>query len=70
MEEKEITNRPFFAKCVITEAITVLLIILTIVAIKFISPKMFKKLESWYKKNVLDDTTISEVIKEGGKYEI
>lgn len=70
MKEKEIKVRPFFAKCIIIESITVVLVLLTVLCIKFTSKSLFLKLQKWYEKNILDDTSISEVIENGGKYEI
>ncbi len=61
MEEKGKT--PFFIKSTAYEIITVLIIILTVLSIKFISPKLFSEIEKYYSKNVTDnclDTVISE----------
>lgn len=70
MEEKEIEVRPFFIKCIIIESITVFLILASVLVIKFANKSFFEKTKKWYEKNILDDTSISEVIEQGGKYEV
>ena len=70
MEETQIKVRPFFIKCIIVEVITVFLIVSVITVFKFTNRKLFEKVQKWYEKNILDDTSISEVINEGGKYEV
>lgn len=70
MEEKEIEVRPFFIKCIIIESITVFLILASVLVIKFANKSFFEKAKKWYEKSILDDTSISEVIEQGGKYEV
>ena len=70
MEEKEIEVRPFFIKCIIIESIAVFLILASVLVIKFANKSFFEKAKKWYEKNILDDTSISEVIEQGGKYEV
>ena len=70
MEEKEIKVRPFFIRCIMIETITVFLIIAVLITVKFTNENLFDKTKKWYEKNILDDTSISEVIDKGGKYEI
>ena len=70
MEEKEIEVRPFFIKCIIIESITVFLILASVLVINFTNKSFFEKTKKWYEKNILDDTSISEVIEQGGKYEV
>ena len=70
MEEKEIKVRPFFIKCIIIEFITVFFIIVVLITVKFTNKNLFNKTKKWYEKNILDDTSISEVMEKGGKYEI
>ena len=70
MEEKEIKVRPFFIRCIIIETITVFLITAVLITVKFANKNLFDKTKKWYEKNILDDTSISEVTDKGGKYEI
>lgn len=55
-------NRPFFVPCVICETVLVIIILLTMLSLKFFAPKTFKDCKKWYVKYLLDDTKISEVI--------
>ena len=48
MENKEIKVRPFFVKCVIIEAITVGLIVITVFAMSLISKSYKKRLKAFY----------------------
>ena len=70
MEEKEIKVRPFFIKSIIIEFITVFFIIVVLITVKSTNKNLFNKTKKWYEKNILDDTSISEVMEKGGKYEI
>ncbi|MCQ2455075.1 MAG: hypothetical protein MJ090_02895 [Clostridia bacterium] len=70
MQEKEIKVRPFFAKCIIIESVTVVLVLLSVVLIRFTSKPLFSKLKDLYIKYVLDETSVSEVLEDKGKYEV
>ncbi len=67
---EEIKVRPFFIKCISAEIIAVILVLITVLSVKFISPKEFNKLKEWYKVNFLDETSVNEVLKDGTKYEV
>ena len=69
-KEPEIKVRPFFTRCIIVESVTVAIILLTVFVITLTSKSFTKKIKKWYIKNVLDNTSVNEVIKENFKYEI
>ena len=52
-----------YTKAIITEGIAVLLIILTVITVKFCFKKPCKKVHNFYIQNVLSDTDINEVLK-------
>lgn len=52
-----------YTKAIITEGIAVLLIILTVITVKFCFKKTYKKVHNFYIQNVLSDTDINEVLK-------
>ncbi|MBO4467706.1 MAG: hypothetical protein J5766_00245 [Clostridia bacterium] len=70
MENKEIKIRPFFVKCAVIEAITVGLIVLTVLAISLFSKTHKKKMKNWYERYVLEDTSADEVISGEDTYEV
>ncbi len=52
-----------FLKSVITQSVVVLIIVLTVVVLRFGFVETFKTVKEWYQQNVLVDTDIYEVIK-------
>jgi len=60
--------KPFFAKCAVIQAITVAIILISVLAIKYLSPKYCRKIQKWYNKNVTVDTSVTEVL--GDKNEV
>ncbi len=70
MEENKFETKPFFLKCIIIESVAVLLVILSVLIIKYTSPKLFVKLKNFYTEKILDETKIEEVLEEKTAYEI
>lgn len=70
MSDKKIKVRPFFIKCLAIELITVFLILITVLVIKFTNKKVYVKIKKFYETYFLDETSADEVLKDGGKYEI
>ncbi|MBO7519823.1 MAG: hypothetical protein J6T73_03505 [Clostridia bacterium] len=52
----------FFA-VVLCECVLAVLVILTVLAVKFFMPKTFKSAKKWYLDNVTVDTSAEEIIK-------
>ncbi len=46
----------------ITQAICISLILLSLIAIKYLFKPTYKELEKWYRNNMLSDTAVSEVL--------
>lgn len=64
MENETYEAKPFFAKCIIIESITVAIVIIFLFCIKFTSAKYYLKIQKWYKINICADTSVSEVLGE------
>ena len=62
MDETEIKVRPFFAKCAVIQSVTVGIVVLAILIITLLSKSYKKKISKYYKKYVLENTSISEVL--------
>lgn len=52
-----------YLKAVIFEAVAVLIIILSVLTVKYCFKSTYVKLNDWYNQNVLTDTDINEVVK-------
>lgn len=48
----------------ITQSVCVLVILITILIIKFFFEENFTVFQNWYKQNILDDTVVSSVFEE------
>ncbi len=70
METQEIKVNPFFVRCIVVEAVTVMILLLSVFIIGLFSKSYKKSLKKWYVKNILDDTKIEEVLGKDGKYEV
>ncbi len=64
MEENTLKNKSFFVKATYIEVITAVIIIISVVIIKYFFPVMFGNLTKWYEQNVLDETKVYEVWEE------
>ncbi|MBE6750003.1 MAG: hypothetical protein E7560_02445 [Ruminococcaceae bacterium] len=58
-----------FANIIITQGICVLIILTSVVVIKYFFKSTYKKLESFYSAYICSDTDINEVIGEWGSGE-
>lgn len=52
-----------YLKAVIVEGVAVLIIILSVLTVKYCFKSTYAKLNDWYNQSILTDTDISEVIK-------
>ncbi len=52
-----------YVKMLIVEGVAALVIIISVLTVKFFFKDTYKNLSEWYKENVLVDIDISEVIK-------
>ena len=71
-EENDISKIPpktEFIPIVITQVICVAVILLGLVAVKYISPKGFEKAGSWCSQNILSETDLEKMF-DGAKNEI
>lgn len=67
MEEKNISNIPAkntFFPLVLTQLICVAIILSSLVAIKYISPKIFKKTQKWCIQNILSEADFQRLLEE------
>lgn len=60
-ERKNSLSEPLF-KIICVQAVCVIIIILSVLAIKFISARYYKRIKSFYENNFLDETNVSDVI--------
>ncbi len=67
MKDSEKIQNSFWVRCIETQFIAMIVIVISVVVIRFCFPKTFVRLSKWYNKNILDETKISEVIREEGK---
>ncbi|MBQ6848247.1 MAG: hypothetical protein IJO62_04995 [Clostridia bacterium] len=58
MEEK----RDMYINIIITEALCVVVILLTVLTLKYFFKSDFKDFEKWYEREITADTRIEEVI--------
>ena len=58
-EEIKLTPKNMYVPICVTQAISVVLILIAVVVIKFFFKSKFKKLEKWYAQNMLQETTIT-----------
>lgn len=74
MDVSDITEprRGGFFGIIITEFITVALIILTLSVCKYFFKSTFKEVENWYKVNICSETSVEEVLETavGNAYEV
>lgn len=71
MEEVEkIAERPAdsYAKIIAAQAVCVLLIIISVLIMKYFFGGTFKKIEKWYNENICVSTDVNEVLEEN--YEV
>lgn len=61
-QPKTITDKWF--KIIVTQALCVLIILLTITIVKFFFKGTFSKLKVWYTQNICAQTDVNEVIQE------
>ena len=61
MSSEKLINK--WIAIMITQMVTVCIITATVLAIKYINKPTFLKIKAWYKENILNHTSISEVIK-------
>ena len=54
----------WFYKVIILQAVCVLLIILSVLAVKYFYKSEFKKVQAFYYENIAVDTDINEVLKD------
>lgn len=69
-EIKKTRKRDMFVPIIITQAICITLLLLTVLAVKFFFEGTYKEVKEWYGENVLIDTDINEVLSEGGENEV
>ncbi len=60
-EEKQKNFNTFVAIC-ITEAVAVIVLVLSLYIIKTFSPDSYGKIKKWYDNNFLTETSVSDVI--------
>lgn len=73
METEEIIKPPkkeVFSYIVITQCICVVLILLTVITVKYFFRSAYKNIDEWYKNNICIDTDINLVLSEGENNEI
>lgn len=70
MDDRKIKIRPFFIKCVAIEALTVGIVVLTVFIITLVSKPMKGKIKDFYKKYVLEETSVTEVLEGKDSYEV
>ena len=54
----------------ITQLICVVIILLSVLITKFFFKSTYAELKAWYNTNIMNDTDINEVLKDGESYEI
>lgn len=66
MENEETIKKPFncYFAILITQFVTVLIIILSLLVIKYFFKPTFKNINRFYEKNICQEVSISEVIDE------
>lgn len=52
--------KPFFASALILEGIAVLLLIATLLSLRFLTPKFFKELKAFYTENICYNAVVDE----------
>lgn len=50
--DRKITPKPFFVTALITEGVAVIVLIAVLLSVRFITPKFFKKIRSFYTENI------------------
>ncbi|MBR7133878.1 MAG: hypothetical protein IKD04_10155 [Clostridia bacterium] len=68
MDENEILSKPKnrFPDIIITQAVCVIIILLTLTVMKYFFKGHFKKIEKWYNLHICSDTNISEILSSDG----
>jgi hypothetical protein len=51
-KNNKITPKPFFVSALITEGVAVIVLIAVLLSIRFITPKFFKKIRTFYTENI------------------
>ena len=64
MESKEKSGK--WPHIIITQAITVSIILISVLVIKYLSKATFLKLKDWYTEHLCNHTHISEVLEKAG----
>ena len=57
----KVSPRPMFIPLVITQAVCIVTLLLGVVAVKYISPKNFKKVRYWCAQNILDEVDLDKM---------
>lgn len=73
MENDEILTpkkRDCFAYIIITQSICVVLILLTVLVVKYFFKGTYNQVKEWYSQNICVDTDIEQVISDGETDEI
>lgn len=73
MENDEILTpkkRDCFASIIITQSICVVLILLTVLVVKYFFKGTYNQAKEWYSQNICVDTDIEQVISDGETDEI
>ena len=62
-ENEVIENKPknIFVHICITQTICIVVILITVLIIKYFFSGSYDKLQKWYSKNILDETNVSEI---------
>lgn len=55
-------NQGIYLNIIITQALCMLVVLLSVITIKYLFKSEFKTLQKWYLKEFCNDTTIEEVI--------
>ena len=69
-EEKKEKNTGIFLGIFTVQIICTVVLIALVLIIKNFSPKKSEKIKEWYEKNLLDETSVSEVLDTEGTDEI
>ena len=59
-KNNKITPKPFFVSALITEGIAALILIAVLLSLRFITPKFFKQIRTFYTENICFNASIEQ----------